>query len=86
MCRGPRSRSLMEEYHVFDFLYVPDGVFPVLLEGGWVEVFFVEVSVHYLSRLKHVAEGLSVFYVVGDVVVELAVALSGCEYPSEGGV
>jgi len=42
--------------------------------------------VHYLSRLKHVAEGLSVFYVVGDVVVQLAVALSGCEYPSEGGV
>jgi len=27
-----------------------------------------------------------VFYVVGDVVVELAVAPGGCEYPSEGGV
>jgi hypothetical protein len=38
----------MEEYDVFDFLYVFDGVFPVLLEGGWVEVSFVEV-VHYLS-------------------------------------
>jgi len=54
----------MEEYGVFDFLYMSDGVFPVVLGGGWVEVSFVEVFVHYLSRLEHVAEGLSVFYVV----------------------
>jgi len=51
----------MEEYDVFDFLYMSDGVFSVVFEGGWVEVSFVEVSVHYLSRLEHVAEGLSVF-------------------------
>jgi hypothetical protein len=39
----------MEEYDVFDFLYMSNGVFPVVLEGGWVEVSLVEVSVHYLS-------------------------------------
>ncbi len=61
MMSGLCPRSLVEEYDVFDFLYVPDGVFPVVFEGGWV---VVEVSVRYLSRLKQVAEGLSVFYVV----------------------
>ncbi len=58
---------------------MPDGVFPEVLEGGWV---VVEVSVHYLACLSRKA----CLYVVGDVVVELAVAPSGCEYPSEGGV